>query len=409
MCWIVSLGILKSQECPRLVIKILLKIALKMRNVFIISAVLLVFVLVFHGVYTFVFKQENYSAQQPSQSVLEEVSIIPETAKQSPKQLQTISSETVLGAVFDKKEKTILYCDPTSGTIWKIDPVAGEKQQVSTTNIKDIKSLSWSSDRKSFLAMSEENGKTVFYRHDLDAQEDFRLKSGLDSAAWDNLGVKIFYKYYDSVTGKRSLNVSNPDGNDWKYLADIEHRNVSIAPVPLTSHASFWNFPDADEETKFSIIGTTGGEVKVLLTGKFGSDYLWSPGGSKALVSSSTERGGRAFTLGIINFSGEYTDLQIPTLVSKCAWSEDEKNVYYALPGGIPENAVMPNDYQKGNFNTKDTFWKIDLETGKKERIIEAEAIDGEFDSANLFLSSAEDALYFTNKIDGKLYKINLK
>ena len=113
-------------------------------------------------------------------------------------------------------------------------------------------------------------------------------------------------------------------------------------------------------------------------------------------------------TLGTIDMNGTYVDLGIPTVVSKCVWSNDDKTVYYALPGGIPDSAVMPDDYIANKFTTSDTFWKLDITTGMKERIIDPADENGTYDSSDLFLSPTENALFFINKIDNKLYKIVL-
>jgi hypothetical protein len=68
----------------------------------------------------------------------------------------------------------------------------------------------------------------------------------------------------------------------------------------------------------------------------------------------------------------------------------------------------MPNDYQEKKFTTIDTFWKINVANGKKDRIAELSDIKSDYDAANLFLSSGEDTLFFVNRIDGKLYGISL-
>ena len=62
----------------------------------------------------------------------------------------------------------------------------------------------------------------------------------------------------------------------------------------------------------------------------------------------------------------------------------------------------------KNNFTTQDTFWKMDVATGKKERVIETTDISGKYDSTNLFLSNKEENLYFVNRIDGKIYKLEM-
>jgi Tol biopolymer transport system component len=153
----------------------------------------------------------------------------------------------------------------------------------------------------------------------------------------------------------------------------------------------------------------SGGETKLILSGKYGADYLWSPDGSQVLVSATTDSKNNKMTLGIVNSNGEYRSLNIPTFVSKCVWSKDGKTIFYALPGEIPDSAILPNDYQDKKFFTDDTFWKMDTATGKSERTINVSDIQGNHDSEDLFLSSDENMLFFINRIDGKLCRIDME
>jgi hypothetical protein len=68
----------------------------------------------------------------------------------------------------------------------------------------------------------------------------------------------------------------------------------------------------------------------------------------------------------------------------------------------------MPNDYLANKFNTTDTFWKIDTVTGKKDRPLEANQITGQYDAAQLFFNTDESQLFFVNKGDGKIMRIDL-
>ena len=105
---------------------------------------------------------------------------------------------------------------------------------------------------------------------------------------------------------------------------------------------------------------------------------------------------------------GQLQSLMFPTFASKCVWSQDSKNLYCALPGDISDSAVLPNDWQESKISTTDTFWKIDIATSKKDRLVDPEKIQGSFDAFNPFLSPDEKTLFFTNKSDGKLYKLSL-
>jgi hypothetical protein len=104
----------------------------------------------------------------------------------------------------------------------------------------------------------------------------------------------------------------------------------------------------------------------------------------------------------------QFQSLGFTTFASKCVWSADSKYLFCALPGDISENAILPNDWQEGKLRTADTFWKIEVSSGKKARLIETKKIYGSFDALNPFLSKDEKTLFFVNKVDGKLYKLSL-
>jgi len=376
-----------------------------MKKVFIISAVLLLVTLIFLGIYNFAFKKETVVAVPKSLTnpIEESGASIPTPTEK----IKAISDSGVIGPVFDKKNGEIKYYDAATSFVWKMNPDGSKKQQISSTSVLGLKKVLWSQDLNRVLTVTEKDGKNFFYMYDYTTKQGTLLKSGLDTAVWDNLGVKIFYKYFDEKTAQRSLNISNSNGGDFHKIADIIFRNISIAPVPLTSAVSFWNFPNQSEETLFQSVGVDGGEPKTILKGQYGADYLWAPDGSRALVSSLKNKENKMVTLGIVFQNGIYQDLNIPTLVSKCTWSMDSKTVYYALPGGIPTESIMPNDYQENKFNTDDTFWKLEVATGRKERVIEASEINGKYDSSQLFLAPEEDGLYFINRADKKLYLIS--
>jgi hypothetical protein len=374
-----------------------------MKKIFIISLVLLGVVLFFLGVYNFAFKKNTNPATPAASSDAQKP-----TAPKTSAKLAAVSDQAVLGPVFDKKSETLTYYAAKDGTVWTSDADGNGKRQTAGTPLPGLKNVFWSADRSKVLTMFEKNGQTSFFEYNYPTKKGVPLKNGLDTAVWDNLGVKIFYKYFDAKTKTRTLNVANADGSGWQKIADVPFKDVSIAPVPLTSTVSFWNAPDANTETWLQTVGAAGGQPQTILRGRYGADYLWSPDGTQALVSSLANQGDKMVKLGLVTLTGKYSDLDIPTFVSKCVWSADGKTLYYALPGGITNGAVIPNDYLNNKFFTDDTFWKMDIGTGEKSRIINASDINGKYDSSNPFLSATQDALYFVNKVDGKLYKIAL-
>ena len=100
--------------------------------------------------------------------------------------------------------------------------------------------------------------------------------------------------------------------------------------------------------------------------------------------------------------------MDVATFVSKSAWSKDNKSMYYALPDTMPANMILPNDYQDKKFNTKDSFWKFNTITGEKSKLIGADKMLIDIDATKLFLNADESMLFFVNRTDDKLYRIDL-
>ena len=383
-----------------------------MKKLFISSGILFVITLFIWGIYNFAFKKSS-SVSQTSKTTSSTTSQNPNVqatiVEKKNNKIVPISKEAVLGATIDKKTEKISFYSALDGTVWQVDSDGSNLMQISSVKLSGLVGVNWSSDKTKVLTNFNKDGKNIFFMYDNIKKAGVQLSGNIDNVVWDSLGGKIVYKYYDGKTKKRSLSVANPDGSAWQTVVDdVPFRRASLAIVPLSSTVSFWNTPSATEESFLQIVSITGGGVKVIFKGRFGGDYLWSPDGSQALVSSVASNNSKTILLGVVDLQGQYRDLGIPTLASKCVWSTDGRTVYYALPGGIPAGVTMPDDYQNKKFITEDTFWKVNTLTGNKERILELNDINGSYDVREPFLSSTENSLFFINGGDGKLYRVAL-
>ena len=191
-------------------------------------------------------------------------------------------------------------------------------------------------------------------------------------------------------------------------MTDLGESDFFLSSVPGSSLLSFWSRPTAEKSASLETISLSGEGRKTYAAPLFGADYLWSPNGEYALVSGSDAPLGKGLSLRVIGSDGAMKNLSIPTLISKAVWSKDNHTLYYALPGSLPENSVLPNEYFDKPLHSKDTFWSIDISTGKKTRLVELKDAAQVFDSSDLFLSPKEDALYFTDRVKKRLYRIDL-
>lgn len=388
------------------------------KKIFIISSVLLSAVLFFLGIYNISFKKEKASVQTEIKNSQDDDAIDSPGAFDKMKEsvgiknrekIFPLSDEAIIGPVIIDGGEKIKYYSKTNGHVLSVFSNGEGKEIISSNNLSGLENVSWSPDSGKVISRFNDNGKVQYSTYDYKEKRGHKLPDGIEYAIWNNLGDQIFYKYFDAKTKGRTLNSADPDGNNWKKITDINFNNAFISVVPQSSFVSFWNSPNAFEETSLNIISTVGGEARKIFSGKFGADYLWSPNGSKSLVSFTDSKGGSKISLGIVNSNGgEFQNLNIPTFVSKCAWSKDNKTIYYALPSFSSENSVLPNDYQNRKVTTKDTFWKMDISSGKAERVAEIKDINDSYDAENLSLSPSEDILFFVNKLSGRLYGISI-
>jgi hypothetical protein len=378
-----------------------------MKKIFIISAVSLLVVMFFLGIYNIVFKKNKTVATENQNQ--QEVTSQNSSAKTTEKKIIPISEQEIIGPLVKKSTEKLIYYAKKDGTVWESDLKGAAKTKIESTELTGLQNVFWSKDGKKSISEFLKAGEHYFYQYDHSTGKGIKLSNGTDYAVWDDSGSKILYKFFDEKTKKRSLNISNPDGTNWEVLAEIPYLKVSIAQIPHTSLVAFWNYPSASEESFLRTVSTLGGEVKTIFSGKFGGDYNFSPDGNTAIASVLSEKNGKKISLGLIDIKdGSFKALNVPTLAEKTIWSASNKVFYYALPISIGENAVLPDDYQSKKLKTSDTFWKFDILTGKNERIVDTADITQTYDASNLMLSPNEDGLFFLNRLDGKLYRINL-
>ena len=320
--------------------------------------------------------------------------------------LQSPISEEVMGASLGD-DNFFYYFSLTDQSLKKAT-VEGKNKTVLLSNLPGkAERLVWSPRKdKALLWLRSESGGTLWYLAELATKKLAPLRPEMSRLAWNNLGDKILYQYTDARTGERSLNMADPDGGNWKELVKLGQRDFFIAPVPKSTLISFWSRPHALEQTSFETVGISGENRRTLLTDRTGTDYLWAPDGEKVLVSTG---GTSELSLFLMNKNGgEFRSLSTPTLVSKAAWNSQSNTLYFALPGDLPAASLLPNEYWENPLYTQDTFWKMDLGSGKKTRLIELEDAVAGIDSTDLFVTPDEDAFFFTDRQTHKLYRIDL-
>lgn len=376
-----------------------------MKKVFILSLVFLFLSINFFLAYNFLLKNnEDITDENKLVDKLFENKKNIKEAVANPKKIAKIIDEPASFISLDETGGKIKYYDKIANSFWITSFDGSFKNKISDDAFISLSQIDWSDNKKE--AILKDGDSFYLYNH----IDGARLIKKTKALSWINFKKEVLYTYGDDKTGKRTLNIANPNGSNWREVAIIDDDSMIIKPVPESSKTSFWLKSDSFKESSLNVILAGGGEIEKKGELKFGSDYLWSQGGNKFLRSFVTEKGGNNLVLEVCEYlSNKCTNLNLPTIAPKCVWSKDNLNIFCALPLNIKKDTIMPNDYWANKIFTIDVFWKINTETGKREKIVEEKILeDFNVDATELMLSLNEDFLFFVSKKDSGLFRITL-
>ena len=359
----------------------------------------------FYFVYKYLL--ENPGANDKNKiSILEETEDLSLRNKKEDKKLDKLDKiiDSKVDFIFtDSEEGKIRYYNLDGGGFWMTSFDGSFKKKIVSDNFEDLKEVIWFEDGKKALIKSGDD----FYFYTFDEGKNIIKRA--KNMNWLNFGEEITYVFEDQKSRKKTLNVANPDGSNWKEISELKDANLKMKSIPRSSKTSFWLNPDSFVESRLNIISAGGVGLEELGDLKYGSDYLWSPEGNRFLRSYVTEKGGKSLILECCQAKeGSCKNLDFPTLASKCVWLKNNKEIICSEIRNLKEANVLPNDHRDKKFISKDFFWKINIESGEKNKIIEDKEVKVDVDARNLILSPKEDFLFFINGADNSLFRLKI-
>lgn len=376
-----------------------------LKRFFIISSVLLGIIL-FLWLFYFFFFSSKKTEDSPTITEIKPSSQEENTLSPTLKQFTDIP---LLSAKLSEDGTTLYGYHSLTATLYAIDTETYKKTVLLDTNLINPLVGIWSKNNPLSLLKTQPQGGSQYFLIDSDLQTVSALQDDIHYLTWDSLSEKIVYINRKSP-GSLSFYTANPNGSSPQEILTIEEKEyIDMTAIPESPLIAYWPESSNVRISPLYSVNLSTKKKNTLFSGKYGASYLFSPNGKTILVSWAPEKNSSRLSLATINgYGGEYTDLGLPTLTSKCTWNTENTSLYCAVPTNIPSTAIMPDDYLKGEFHTTDVFWKITLATGEKERIIKPEDIPQSFDATNLLLSPGEQKLYFTDKVSGNVYEIAL-
>ena len=152
-------------------------------------------------------------------------------------------------------------------------------------------------------------------------------------------------------------------------------------------------------------LNITNGTLNKIFGGVRGLTTLSNNDGTNILYSVSADTGPRLNLFNIKNHTS--LDLDKYGLPEKCVWSSDNINVYCAVPSTVVGNQY-PDYWYQGLVSFDDFFVKINTVTKSVSTLANSVEEGSPVDATKLFLSKAEDKLFFINKKDFTLWQLDL-
>ncbi len=197
-------------------------------------------------------------------------------------------------------------------------------------------------------------------------------------------------------------------------LSFLTNKKIQVFDSPFTEWLSFWptsniitltTKPSANIPGYMYTIDSTGKNLTKILGDVSGLTTLKSPNGKLILYGDNN------LSLNIYHPDTRNSDLLgVKTLPEKCVWGRQSDVIYCAVPKDIIPGEY-PDIWYQGEVSFSDQIWSIDIKTGNATIIVDPITISGgeEIDGTKLTLDEGENYLFFVNKKDSFLWKLDLK
>src|SRR3989344_1966402 len=319
------------------------------------------------------------------------------TAKGS---IELAGNAALIGYSFGNGEVTGVQTD---GQIVKI--ADGKADIVNSSIGSDIMSADFSYDGKKILIKLGSRQNPIWSVFDVVGGVWNPLSNTkIESAAWspDSLAIA----YVENVNGQSNIGVIDLGAKKTtaKTLAAVfavdseiswPTKNeivLSFRPSDLVG-GSIWKYKIKEKIFEPLAEDENGVWIKWAKDGHVGLKYSFSNSGKNIIVD------GNGQTAAETNFM---------TLPDKCYFDESgvsstPQYMYCAVPRDIRNGANLPDDYLKHAVYFNDDFYRVDLQNGKAEKIIDNPG--GEFDATDILVSG--NILTFINRKDNYLYQFS--
>ena len=315
--------------------------------------------------------------------------------------LLQIVKEPVIGPALAKDESKILFYKRAGGNLFRAGLDGQGEENVSNLTVVGITDIEWSRDRERTIVSYIEDGALKRFIQTVATATTAFLPQNI-SAPQFSPDATSRIAYTEVTTSGSRLIIADSRGKNPKtaYFNQIPDFRPSWDEPSTIILAT----PPTYAVSSLSALVTVGKTSSGFISGA-GLGILSDNKGFLYAVSAVSSDTGRILPLRLVNRKGEaVAETSVATLVDKCAWDIAGEWLYCAVPTNA--GASLPDNWYKGKVQFSDRLVKIDSRTGNVLGLgVEASFLD----AVNLFLDTKNQYLFFVNKADSTLWRLELE
>jgi len=325
--------------------------------------------------------------------------------------LYPISQDSALAAALGPSGDSIRYFSRSTGILWQSDFEGLHLSKLADAPVKNIISTVWAPGGEQAILFTQEPSEgSKAYLYVIGEKRLAELNHFIRSVAFSPQGDRIIYHYLNTTNGDNLIAVAKPDGSNFKTLYRPAFTDFSLYwPRPET--AVIETKPSyASKSYVYTLDARNGVLNKVLPQDYYGADAVFSPSGTRLMISQVSDSG--ELQHGIVGSLSVFQprDLfAIKTLAEKCVWRKDNVRILCAVPSATPPiGTLLPDAYYQGVYITADDVQEVNIDTLAIRTIARSQELYPVFDLTSPVLASDESRVFFINRQDGLLYALRL-
>ncbi len=315
--------------------------------------------------------------------------------------LVQLTDFSVVSPVLDSAGKRVLTYKKSGGALTAVNFETLEQEKISTITIVGILEAFWSprGDRAAVFYLDGETLKSFLH---IGTSSVAVLPQNIHSFSWSPTGNSLAYLIRQDE--RLNLVTANSSGGN----ASTEFRTPILDAQIMWVTAdkiAFQTAPSGLAHGFLFAFSRSRGSFEKILGPLAGLTAKWSPDGSRLLGASAINLSGKNISLAVYDASGkELFRPGLSTLPQKCVFAGSDA-IYCAVPRFTDAGWILPDDYLRGEANTSDRIFMIDLKNKSVREVMN----EGNFDMSELVLSQDKKTLFFVNRIDGTLWMYQLE